>query len=429
MQTAMPSTKVPKTSVPQALAALSDADFIEEISKGIGLIGQSVGRLDQAAEVLAGLRKGQSATVLHALAEEEAAKALILLDAVRCPKQCQGERSCTLFRFRDHLAKGIYAAAVSWRYADLAEFRRYVDRCRKSLHLDGPNDVDWILPNEIVDSRQRTLYVDYRREITESDGDQFWIFPDSDSTCLLPYRRSDAARLVRAIVDVGASSALGLSIVASLWREFSTTDDTTFSEVRGRNIETLERLARAGACTTENYESLDVFVNYWLPPMWSLDLTLDRVQERQLREERGRHLAWRREQAARRDPPLTILRKTVLHLGTLFSAWQQEMDDTDKTKWQSGSGSLAFLNASFFEECAFKLQSYRKLTQAVSNLTKEARIDLAALAWFARRTGESWTQLHEHAIRMIGNDCRYEVGLGNDWIDGLHRWENVPPGS
>ena len=205
----MRSSKPPKTSVPQALAALSDAGFFEEISKGIDLVGQSVRRLDQAAEVLVASEHRQGAAVLQSLAEEEAAKALILLDAVRCPRSCQAERSRALLRFRDHLAKGIYAAAVSWRYPDVAEFRRYVDRCRKSWYLDGPNDVDWILPNEILASREHTLYVDYRRDITERNGDQFWISPYPDSSFLLPYRSSEPIKLVRAIIDVGVPSAEG----------------------------------------------------------------------------------------------------------------------------------------------------------------------------------------------------------------------------
>lgn len=417
---------MPKTSVPKALAALLDDDFFEEISKGIGLIGKSVERLDQAAAVLTASHHGQGGRVLQSLAEEEAAKALILLDAVRCPRSCQEERGRALARFRDHLAKGIYAAAVGWRYTDLAEFRTYVDRRRKGWYLDGPNDVDWIFPNEILDSRERALYVDYVQDITEGDGDQFWMSPPSDSSFLIPYRSTEPITLVRAIIDVGVQSAPGLRIVANLWRDLRVSDSTTFPEIRRRNIETLEALADAGLCGPEARPSFGEFVNSWLPPMWSLDLREECVDLAELRRKRAKHLAWQREQAAKREPPLTIERETVLSLSDLFLAWQKEMDGTDKTKWQSGLGNLTFLDASFFDECAFKLRSYRDLTEALLSLTKEERIDLAALAWFARRTGQSWTHLREHASRMIGDDCRYEVGLGRDWAEGLHRWEKPP---
>ena len=140
--------------------------------------------------------------------------------------------------------RGSYAAAVSWRYPDVAEFRRYVDRCRKSWYLDGPNDVDWILPNEILASREHTLYVDYRRDITERNGDQFWISPYPDSSFLLPYRSSEPIKLVRAIIDVGVPSAPGLRIVADVWRNSKLGDSTTFQTIRCRNRATLEAARR-----------------------------------------------------------------------------------------------------------------------------------------------------------------------------------------
>ena len=167
-------------------------------------------------------------------------------------------------------------------------------------------------------------------------------------------------------------------------------------------------------------------MNYWLPPMWSLDMVLERVGIEQLRETRSQILAWRREQASKRDPAPKVSKKNVAELSELFGAWVRDMDKTDKSRWQSQSGTLTVLDGSFYDECAFELKSYERLRCALQNLTKEERVDLAALAWFARRNGGSWTDLHEHAAQMIGDDYHYEIGLGKDWIDGLRRWEEEP---
>ena len=90
---------------------------------------------------------------------------------------------------------------------------------------------------------------------------------------------------------------------------------------------------------------------------------------------------------------------------------------------------LVVLNGSFFDEYAFQLESYGRLISEFERLTREERVDLAALAWFARRNGESWTSLHEHAARMINDDFHYEIGLGKDWLEGFQRWEEPPPES
>lgn len=58
---------------------------------------------------------------------EEAAKILILLDAVRCPpKLISLKLNRIIGWFYDHLAHLIYADAVSWKPTDLAQLREYV---------------------------------------------------------------------------------------------------------------------------------------------------------------------------------------------------------------------------------------------------------------------------------------------------------------
>jgi hypothetical protein len=51
--------------------------------------------------------------------------------------------------------------ACGMRPGTLAELQEYVDNHREEFYLDGPNDVDWIFRNEVLEGREGALYVDY----------------------------------------------------------------------------------------------------------------------------------------------------------------------------------------------------------------------------------------------------------------------------
>ena len=418
-----------KTSVPHLLAGLPEAQFLEQVSQGIALIVRSLESLERAGEELHKLGHVQGSEVLRRLAEEEAAKALILLDAVRCPRRERSRRKITLARFGDHLAKGIYAKALGWRYFKFRELQDYVQACRNSLYLDGPNDVDWIFRNEIKASREAAMYVDYVRDITEPSGDPDWSAPPRDGTNPSPYASSDAVRLVRTITNMGAATRSGLAAVGDVWQEFDVIDSTTWPEVRGQNMTLLRRLAGVESYASPVHDDVRRFVNDWIPPLWSVEMRLEQVSIEELRRKRKEILAWRREQASKRDPAPVISRERVVRLSELYRAWDEEVEGADKSRWESRSGKLLFLKSSFFAEYAFQLESYGRLISEFERLTREERVDLAALAWFARRNGESWTSLHEHAALMINDDCHYEIGLGKDWLEGLQRWQEPPTNS
>ena len=149
------------------LCQLPDDALFKEVETGISHIMDVVNRLDTAAEELHGTGRHYPSRVLEYFAAEEAAKVLILVDAVRCPKNKGEEKSRTLGYFYDHIAKGIYAKVCDWRPIDLAEVRKGVDDERREFYLDGPNDVDWIFPNSIAERRENRLYVGYVCEDTE----------------------------------------------------------------------------------------------------------------------------------------------------------------------------------------------------------------------------------------------------------------------
>jgi hypothetical protein len=74
---------------------------------------------------------------------------MVLLDIARaaCRQLCARNRIPRLSRPSGPLV-------YDGRPASLGDVRRHVDRLRRSLYLDEPNDVDWVFRNEILDRRE-----------------------------------------------------------------------------------------------------------------------------------------------------------------------------------------------------------------------------------------------------------------------------------
>jgi hypothetical protein len=68
------------------LCQLPDAQLFEELAKGLDLVHRNATGYFEAAVAVAGAGKQHAVESLHMFAEEEAAKFIILLDAVRAPK-------------------------------------------------------------------------------------------------------------------------------------------------------------------------------------------------------------------------------------------------------------------------------------------------------------------------------------------------------
>ena len=413
-----------KISVPQELGHLADADLFEQISRGIAFIKESADNLETAARQLDKHSNLQGRDVLCGLAEEEVGKALVLLDAVRCPSR--NERVRTLSRFRDHLAKGIYVKSVYWSTQNFAQIREYVDDNRQSLHLDGPTDVDWILPNPIPSNRESRMYVDYVRDITEDTGDRFWTNPKGRVIDSFPYATPGSVLLLRAIVATGATSQEGLLVVSDVWRNFNITDSTTDFEIYLQNKRTLERLDEEGLLCDANEATCRRFLDMWKAPMWSVCMRPIQVQIEDLRERRRKAIDWRKKQAAKREPAPRISRQTVIALDALYRTYRQDLQNRDRSQWEPLRDSNVVLGSAFFGKRVLVPRSYDELYRSLSVLSREERVDLVALAWFTRDTGQSWTELHEQAGQTVGRTYGYEIGLGNKWLDGYQKWENPP---
>ena len=262
------------------LTQLSDPDFFAAIAEGISLVVKNVARLQAGAAALGESKQMHPARVLSTVAEEEVAKVLILLDAVRCPRT-PGERLAgQLARFNDHLAKGLYARACGMRPGTLAELQEYVDNHREEFYLDGPNDVDWIFRNEVLEGREGALYVDY---VARDDG-HHWSDPSMYEDLYFGPLEPAAVKTARSLHDAGLCSAASLAIVAEIWRANPVEPETHFSAIRELNVRTLRTLDERGLLAEQSSDVYSWIANEWQFPMYGLDLSKIKVDLEMLRE-------------------------------------------------------------------------------------------------------------------------------------------------
>lgn len=264
------------------LANLTDPAFFDGVSRGLELITKNVAEIDQCAQALVGSAAGRGRNVLWAVAAEEAAKYLILLDAVRCPRIRQSERAQQLKRFNRHLAKGIYAEVVDIRPADYAEVLDYIKGLRQAYYLDGPNDVDWVFRNSIEATREQALYVDYIR----SDDGTDWF----DPTYLDDVRLSRPAviDLIEAMQRVGFGTAEGLSVVAAVWRNSELEPSTPFHLLSERIEMTISDMVEHELGNGASDGDRHRISASWPFPLWEAELEKVDVDRRALRDVQAR---------------------------------------------------------------------------------------------------------------------------------------------
>src|SRR5882762_4667116 len=110
------------------LFQLSPEQFITTVAQGMPLIHENVMTLWNEAQEIGRLGNRRAVGILQLFAEEEAAKMMLLFDAVRCPRPNQTQFQKMIKGFGEHLAKGIYARYYGTRPVDLNEVREIVDQ-------------------------------------------------------------------------------------------------------------------------------------------------------------------------------------------------------------------------------------------------------------------------------------------------------------
>lgn len=250
------------------LCQLTDKELFSKVADGLKLILENARTYISSANALAG---GRAARHLYSVGEEEAAKVLILLDAIRCPRHLdpQGMFSRQLGYFNNHLARGIYAWYTITKPATFAEVQRIVEDARQNRYYDGDYG-EYEYRNRILASREEDLYVDYVMD----DGVRQWVSPaETDKVYshaqLLP---STVIELADALIRVGCGSAAGLQIVADKWRAIAISDNLHWSDYVVHNIETVDLLRRPGLSEAAEENHRDTVVDGWGYPLYSLDL-------------------------------------------------------------------------------------------------------------------------------------------------------------
>ncbi len=227
-----------------------------------------------------------SGAILDVFAVEQAASFAILVDLVRGGWNIDTAAvSEQMRRFYGHLPRGLYAAAYEGCPATLGEIERFLDVERRSLFLDGPNDVDWILQNEIIERREGPLYVDY---VGYEHGCEW----------TSPLDRNHSYRHIPKIVDlvislhtVGICDSDALTNLAYVWREIDIADrNLHWQTVYEANQQVIDQLTSSGEVHQGHLRRI---LNDWIHPLNCLVMSPIRVSRTQLEDERD---AWIRSQ-------------------------------------------------------------------------------------------------------------------------------------
>ena len=413
------------------LDKFQDDRLFKEISDGIPLIVQNAISFDTTAHSLYQLKDFRASEIIRGFAVEEAAKVLILLDAVRCPRD-SGRLSKTLDCYYNHFSKRIYAEICSIpkivSFKELCEFINL--KCRRYI-LDGPKMVDWIISNSIISEREQEIYVDYVRDINTATDEYFWGIPevlelDPEKN---EYESPDAVRLCHALSEAGAKSPEGLAIIAEIWRDFIPDQKTGREELCDLIASTLDRLTECGQ--NEGDESLvKNIMSYWSFPLWPLlpiKMSSDEGTLKGLREVRRRTIEQIIIIEAKREPPPAIARQKVEALNEAYTAWEIDVKPKDTIKSEDKDGGWCFAPIRADTGMWFELPSYTRLENMFRKLDKDERVSLLALAWFARERIADWPHAFKRAsssVLTLSDD--YQIGLAKYWLAGLNRWEEEP---
>ncbi len=273
------------------LSQLSDSKFFEAVAEGLRLILDNARRLITSANALHQGKHFHGARIMRALSEEEASKFLILVDAVRCPRQPADRLANQLKRFGDHLAKGLYGEACGMRPTTLGQLQEYLDARRETFYLDGPNDVDWIFRNAVIQKREEVLYVDY----VASDEGHYWQDPsmydhEIYGSILVGAIEPLSVTIASALHEAGVATANGLATVAEIWRPIPMHQDMHVRELWEFNRQTLERLNPQALTQDCALAVLHAVVNDWQFPMYGLNLNFKDVRIELLREQQRRSM-------------------------------------------------------------------------------------------------------------------------------------------
>ena len=421
------------TSAIKELAGRSDKRLLPAISEGVGHLVTNIERLHDAAIRLAEADDHTSAAILGSIANEEAAKVLILLDAVRCPLSRAEERRRTLSWWSSHLWKGLYAKVCDrgLDHRDFGDLQAFIERESAYFYLDGPTGADWIFPNSIPAEREGRMYVDLVRGVTQGKSEPPWWSTPSTSGYYSP---ADCLYLVAALAHVGVTSVEGLQVVAEVWRDFEPQARTSREELRSLIDKTLlevetRGITEAGATDTRVIDTL----RQWPFPLWAFaqpaqEESTRTEQLQDIHRERRTQLKAIRETERVREPLIKISPARVNELHDAYVAYTHDRSRYESKFAARQPGGLTVIHPAipgYDEEHSAPYQTLKRLWR---ELSEDEQLSLVALAIFTRGEVANWAYSYSQAERVVvHNDERYQIHLGDDWLPGLRRYQAKPP--
>jgi len=262
------------------LAQMKYNERLDFIADGLPVVLKSANGFLSASKSLR--IHDREAEVLRNFAEEEAGKALILLDMVRCPPKHIASKIGTMTRwFYDHLARLIYAKASSWYATDIAQLQEYVNHERPTHHVDGDYG-EYILPNQVLYFRESQLYADIA---VYEDEKPSWNEPKATIGSLLHFDPS-AYHAISALNLVGAFSQKGVRVIADVWGQQEFNFTKTIADAQGLTEAMLRRLIDLGLPSDRATDNDVSQVYRWQMPMYNLDLSPIEVPMDELQRQR-----------------------------------------------------------------------------------------------------------------------------------------------
>ncbi len=264
----MPDEILKPQSAPFELLQLTRTQFLDTLSEGIPLIVDNVIELWGEANEIAQHGNRRAVGILQAIAEEEAAKAILLFDAVRCPETRGGEFKRLVREFKSHLAKCICASYYNTCPADSQEAQRIVEGKRRSFYRDGEYG-EYILPNSFIHFREGRLYVDYFRN---ADGSHSWVAPLKPDVLFGDIVPSGVIEVVEALSKLQVFTRKGLQIVSNFWHRVSPEGLDWFT-LHVHNTRMLEEMEKEGFEFSAKDDAKQLVVEKLLFPLYPFDLS------------------------------------------------------------------------------------------------------------------------------------------------------------
>ena len=267
----------------KVLCQMSHKERLRFISDGLPVILQSAQGYLQASHKLK--KHPREASVLLGYATEEAAKILILMDAVRCPDKIVSSNIGKIVSwFYNHLARLIYAEAIHWKSANTKELREYVDLQRLSHSVDGELG-QFIFPNWSLHIRESRMYADV---LQENDQDPYWQEPSlylSEITSSKPL----VIELTEVMSVLGMFKYKGLVAISEIWNKKTFSENEDINDARYLTSLLLDRLVEEKLPEEDvNDTDATLLFNTWQLPMYDFDINLINVSIEELNEEQDR---------------------------------------------------------------------------------------------------------------------------------------------